>query len=96
MGQNESEVDFILERLIELLVEESPPTVGVITPFREQQTLLSKRLFGHAKGADFQDKLRLKAMTFDSCQGEQRKIIFYSMVATAKEDVLNYVFPVRS
>lgn len=93
-GTNDSEVEFILERLIELLDEEAPPTVGVITPFRDQQTLLSKRLLGHAKGAEFQDKLRLKVMTFDSCQGEERKIIFYSMVATAKEDVLNYVFPV--
>ncbi len=93
-GTNESEVDFIAERLIELLEEEAPPTVGVITPFREQQTLLSKKLFGHAKGTGFQDKLRLKVMTFDSCQGEERQIIFYSMVATTKNDVLNYIFPV--
>jgi len=49
-GTNDSEIDFILERLIELLEEESPPTVGVITPFREQQTLLSKRLFGPCQG----------------------------------------------
>ena len=42
-----------------------------------------------------QDRLRLKVMTFDSCQGEERKIIFYSMVATAEHDALNYVFPVE-
>jgi superfamily I DNA and/or RNA helicase len=94
-GTNESEADFIVDRLLELLEEEEPPTVGVITPFREQQTMLSKKFFGHARGCDFQDKLRLKIMTFDSCQGEERKIIFYSMVATAKEDMLNYVFPVE-
>jgi AAA domain len=93
-GTNEAEAQFILERLIELLDEEEPPTVGVITPFREQQTLLSKMLFSHAFGAEFQDRLRLKVMTFDSCQGEERKIIFYSMVATRTEDALNYVFPV--
>lgn len=93
-GTNEAEAQFILERLIELLDEEEPPTVGVITPFREQQTLLSKKLFSHAFGAEFQDRLRLKVMTFDSCQGEERKIIFYSMVATRTEDALNYVFPV--
>lgn len=93
-GTNEAEADFILEQLIELLEEEEPPTVGIITPFREQQTLLSKMLFSHALGADFQDRLRLKVMTFDSCQGEERKIIFYSMVATDKDDALNYVFPV--
>ncbi len=93
-GTNEAEARFILEQLLELLEEENPPTVGIITPFREQQTLLSKMLFSHASGAEFQDRLRLKVMTFDSCQGEERKIIFYSMVATAKDDALNYVFPV--
>lgn len=94
-GTNEAEADFILERLLELVEEEEPPTVGVITPFREQQTLLSKKLFSHAKGQEFQSKLRLKVMTFDSCQGEERKIIFYSMVATPEHDRLNYVFPVE-
>lgn len=93
-GTNEAEANFILDQLLELLEEENPPTVGIITPFREQQTLLSKMLFSHASGAEFQDRLRLKVMTFDSCQGEERKIIFYSMVATTKDDALNYVFPV--
>jgi len=91
---NEAEAEFILEQLIELLNEESPPTVGVITPFREQQTHLSKVLFGNQRGREFEDKLRLKVMTFDSCQGEERNIIFYSMVATREHDALNYIFPV--
>jgi very-short-patch-repair endonuclease len=93
-GTNQAEADFILEQILDLLDDQSPPTVGVITPFREQQTLLSKLLFGHARGAEMQDRLRLKVMTFDSCQGEERKIIFYSMVATETHDALNYVFPV--
>lgn len=93
-GTNEAEAQFILARLLELLEDDDPPTVGVITPFREQQALLTKMLFSHASGAEFQDKLRLKVMTFDSCQGEERKIVFYSMVATTKDDALNYVFPV--
>lgn len=93
-GTNEAEGEFILQQLLELLEEESPPTVGVITPFREQQTYLSKLLFGHSQGRDFEDKLRLKVMTFDSCQGEERNIIFYSMVATPEQDALNYIFPV--
>ena len=93
-GTNEAEAAFILDRLLDLLDEEEPPTVGVITPFREQQSLLTKKLFGHALGNEMQDRLRLKVMTFDSCQGEERKIIFYSMVATKEHDALNYVFPV--
>jgi very-short-patch-repair endonuclease len=93
-GTNQAEAQFILTQLLDLLDDEDPPTVGIITPFREQQALLSKVLFSHASGAEFQDKLRLRVMTFDSCQGEERKIIFYSMVATANDDALNYVFPV--
>ncbi|MFC0590776.1 AAA domain-containing protein [Novosphingobium aquiterrae] len=93
-GTNEAEARFILTQLLELLEDDEPPTVGIITPFREQQALLTKLLFSHASGAEFQDKLRLKVMTFDSCQGEERKIVFYSMVATAENDALNYVFPV--
>ena len=33
-------------------------------------------------------------MTFDTCQGEEREVILYSMVATDAHDALNYVFPV--
>lgn len=93
-GTNEAEAEFILDRLLELVELDSPPTVGVITPFREQQTLISKKLFNHARGRDFEEKLRLKVMTVDSCQGEERQQIFYSMVATRGQDALNYIFPV--
>ena len=92
-GTNQAEADFILEQLVDLVDDDDPPTVGVITPFREQQTYLSKLLFGHQRGRDFEDKLRLKVMTFDTCQGEERNIIFYSMVATPGQDALNYIFP---
>ncbi len=91
---NEAEVEAILARLLKMLEQESPPTVGVITPFREQHTLLQKRLLGHAQGRAFEDRLRLKVMTFDSCQGEERSTIFYSLVASPGNDALNYIFPV--
>ena len=32
-------------------------------------------------------------MTFDTCQGEERDIIFYSFVACPEKDNLNYIFP---
>lgn len=92
---NRAEANFIFERLDELLDEEKPPTVGIITPFREQQTLISKFASNHRNFNEYKLKLRLKIMTFDSCQGEERNIIFYSMVATRDSDKLNYVFPVK-
>lgn len=90
---NIAEANFIAEKMVEFLDLEDPPTVGVITPFREQHTLLTKQLFAHERARDFEDRLRLKVMTFDSCQGEERNIIFYSMVASAGNDALSYVFP---
>ena len=47
----------------------------------------------HAKYQDLKSKLQIKVMTFDSCQGEERNVIFYSMVATQDSDTLNYIFP---
>jgi hypothetical protein len=91
---NPPEADFILNKCIELLNEEVPPSVGIITPFKEQQTFLSKLFSNNANYQEFKSKLHLKIMTFDSCQGEERKIIFYSMVATPEFDALNYIFPV--
>lgn len=92
---NQAEADAILARLEELLERDNPPSVGVITPFREQHTLLQKRLLGHPRAQEFEEQLRLKVMTFDSCQGEERSIIFYSLVATPGLDALNYIFPVN-
>jgi hypothetical protein len=90
---NEAEVEVIVQRLEEFLELDVPPTVGVITPFREQHTLMQKTLFGHPRAQEFESALKLKVMTFDSCQGEERQIIFYSLVATPGNDALNYIFP---
>lgn len=92
---NTSEAEFILQQLREIVDEETGETVGIITPFREQQQLLTKLLFADSYASKFESDLRLKVMTFDSCQGEERDIIFYSLVATQTQDSLNYVFPVE-
>lgn len=94
-NSNSLECEFILGELKRILAEETtPPTVGVITPFREQQELLSRVLMGDADSARFMKEMHLKIMTFDTCQGEERELIIYSMVATSAHDALNYVFPV--
>ncbi len=92
-NSNTVEAEFILSELKKLLELESPPTVGIITPFTDQQVLLSHFLLNDSDGDRFNRELRLKIMTFDSCQGEERELIIYSMVATTTHDVLNYVFP---
>lgn len=91
---NRAEADFIIEKCVELLDGDSVPTVGVITPFREQQSLIIGLITAHPKYDSFRSQMKLKVMTFDSCQGEERQIVFYSMVATREADLLNYIFPV--
>ncbi len=91
---NRAEAEYILKELRHLIDMSKKQTVGVITPLREQVKVLNDVLYSDAYGERFESELRLKIMTFDTCQGEERDLIIYSMVATAKHDVLNYIFPV--
>ncbi len=90
---NQAEADFIVGTLAELLERDEPPTVCVITPFREQQQYISKLVLAHERGEDIRKELDLKVLTFDTCQGLEREIVFYSMVETNERRVLNYIFP---
>ncbi len=95
---NSVEAARIMEMLVELLEGEegdAPPSVGIITPHREQAVLIGALVMRHPDGERFEKDLRLKVMTFDTCQGEERDVIIYSFVATRERDVLNYVFPVQ-
>lgn len=76
---NQIESDFIVSEIERLSELKNPPSVGVITPMRDQQKFIFSEL---EKSSKYQEmsKLDLKVMTFDSCQGEERDIIFYSFV----------------
>jgi superfamily I DNA and/or RNA helicase/very-short-patch-repair endonuclease len=90
---NSMEAEFILAELRRMVDEGKRQSVGVITPFREQQEALSRLLLNDSYADRFHSQLHLKIMTFDSCQGEERDLIIYSMVATPSHDGLNYIFP---
>jgi hypothetical protein len=90
---NSAEGDYILDQLYALADQEKPLTVGVITPFRQQQIALHKLFSGDPRGSEFETKLRLKVMTFDSCQGEERGIIFYSFRRLAAQRPAELDFP---
>ena len=83
---NKLESDYIVEQIIDLLNQEKIPSVGVITPMKAQQKLIYSEI-ENAIGFSEMEKLNLKVMTFDSCQGEERDIIFYSFVDTPDKDV---------
>lgn len=91
---NNTEAQFIIKKLEEIKKKELDTTVGIITPFTDQQKNLTTLISKHKDKDYFFEKLNLKIMTFDTCQGEERKIVFYSMVANKKIDKLSWIFPV--
>jgi hypothetical protein len=90
---NSVEAEAILHELRELAQKDDPPSVGIITPHTEQQAYLVQLINRQQDAEQLNDALDLKVMTFDTCQGEERDVILYSMVATRASDRLNYVFP---
>lgn len=90
---NGAEAEAILAELRVLAEHKEPPSVGIITPHTEQQAFLVQFLGRQTDAEDLTEALDLKVMTFDTCQGEERDIIIYSMVATQSVDKLNYIFP---
>lgn len=89
---NTLEVEFIISELKKLKEIDSNQSVGIITPHTNQQKLLVELISKLPEKDYFYDKLKLKIMTFDTCQGEERDIIYYSMVATEEDDHLWGVF----
>ncbi len=90
---NALEVSFIIEELRRLKAEDVIATVGVITPHTNQQKLIASEISKLPDRDYYYDKLKLKVMTFDTCQGEERDIVYYSMVANPASDRLWGVFP---
>jgi very-short-patch-repair endonuclease/ribosomal protein S27AE len=91
-NSNIPEIEFIISKLRELKDESSNVSVGIITPHTNQQKLIMEKISKLPEKDYYFDKLKLKIMTFDTCQGEERDIIFYSMVATKAFDRLWGVF----
>ncbi len=89
---NSLECEFILEKLRKLKAEGSRCSVGIITPHTNQQKFIASAVSDDLDRDYFYERLKLKIMTFDTCQGEEKDIIFYSMVASPVEDKLWGVF----
>lgn len=91
---NQAEAECIIDELRRLRDSGFKGTVGVITPFTNQQRLISNIIYNSGDWREFEDSFKLKIMTFDSCQGDEKDIIYYSMVERADEELLKYIFPV--
>lgn len=93
-NSNRAEAEYILGEIKRLKDSGFKGTVGVITPFTDQQKLIYNMLFDSGDWRGLRDSLKLKVMTFDSCQGEERDIIYYSLVERPDEETLKQIFPV--
>ena len=91
-NSNMAEVEFIKNELLRLKSEKNEMSVGIITPHTNQQKLLVDQISKMPEYDYFVENFKLKIMTFDTCQGEERDIIYYSMVATKESDKLWGVF----
>ncbi len=89
---NTIEIDFIIKELRTLKANSCKNSVGIITPHTNQQKLLMEKISALPDKDYFFDEMRLKIMTFDTCQGEERDVIYYSMVAKEDDDKLWGVF----
>lgn len=89
---NSLEVDWLITELKRLKETGSKSSIGIITPHTNQQKLIIEAVNKLPNRDFFFDELNLKVMTFDTCQGEERDTIYYSMVATAGNDRLWGVF----
>jgi hypothetical protein len=92
-NSNKAEADFIIKQLERLKKEEYKGSVGIITPFADQQKLISNLINRQSDRDYYFEKFNLKTWTFDTCQGEERQIIFYSMVEDKKNKKLWSIFP---
>ncbi len=89
---NSLECEFILNQLRQLKADNGCCSVGIITPHTNQQKLIASAVSDDFDRDYYYERLKLKIMTFDTCQGEERDIIFYSMVASPVDDKLWGVF----
>lgn len=89
---NELEVDFIVNKLKEFKENNIVQSLWIITPHREQATLLSDKIYEMPERDWLFETCKLRIMTFDTCQWEERDYIFYSMVASKEKDRLKYIF----
>lgn len=86
------ELEAITAELEKIHTEQPNATIGIITPHTNQQKILAESINKHPDAELFYNQHKLKIMTFDTCQGEERDIILYSMVANRESDKLSYVF----
>lgn len=92
---NKSEAGHIMEVLRKLKAGGFTGTVGIITPFTNQQQLIASLVYDSDDYFYYKNTFDIRVWTFDTAQGQERDLILYSMVERPAEDTLKYIFPVN-
>jgi len=91
-NSNKLEIDAIIGEVEKIACEKPTQSIAIITPHTNQQKRLVDAFSKHPDNETFQHQNKLKIMTFDTCQGEERDIVLYSMVANPASDKLWGIF----
>ncbi len=97
---NKKEAEFIFSKLQEFKETTFQWTIGILTPFRDQQKYIQSMIYVSEIKERFEKDCKWIIATFDTCQWQEKDYIFYSMVTnwwwTGKGSWnLNTIFPVK-
>ncbi len=97
---NKREAEFIFSKLQEFKENNFQWTIWILTPFRDQQKHIQSMIYVSELKERFEKQCKWIIATFDTCQGQEKDYIFYSMVTNwwgSGKWVwnLNTIFPVK-
>ncbi|MDR3715687.1 MAG: AAA domain-containing protein [Puia sp.] len=97
---NPEEAAFLFKHLAQLVTDlkdryaaDDFPTIGIISPYRQQVFLLKELLLNSPPSAPYRDKIA--ANTIDSFQGQERDIIYISMTRSNTEERIGFLSDIR-
>ncbi|WP_207430736.1 AAA domain-containing protein [Sabulibacter ruber] len=102
---NPEEADILIKHLLNLLTpyepaeqaeeQEHPLKIGVIAPYRAQINYLNDQVEHHPKLSILQGRKQLTVGTVDSFQGQERDIMYISMVRSNPEGEIGFLADIR-
>ncbi|MFC6999649.1 AAA domain-containing protein [Rufibacter roseus] len=104
---NPEEADLLINHLVQLLqpyepfdykeneAQEKPLRIGIISPYRAQINYLKDQVEHEPKLFKLQNKRQLSVGTVDSFQGQERDIMYISMVRSNPEGEIGFLADIR-
>ncbi|MCC6289517.1 MAG: AAA family ATPase [Chitinophagaceae bacterium] len=97
---NPEEASFLFRHLSQLVntvsqyyTSENFPTIGIISPYRQQIVLLKEQMQHAAHLKDYANKITVN--TIDSFQGQERDIIYISMTRSNADSKIGFLSDIR-